>query len=360
MINFSELFKLMVDKGASDLYLRTNAAARARVNGRIEVIGDELISRSEMGALTNTLLETEQRRRIYAEKLDIDFIHEETGIGRFRINIFTQRGTSAIVARHVHANVKSFTELCLPEELLKTFCDESKGLVLVCGPAGNGKSTTVASMIDHVNRTHSKHIITIEDPIEFLFRDYFSLINQREIGLDVASYPSALKHITQQSPDIIFIGNIRDEETMKAAINATELGSFVMTTFHTINAVQTIIRMVNFFPPYLHDEIRMQLSLIMRGSISLRLVPRADGNGRVPAYETLVITPTVARLIRENRIQEIQGFIDQGEMFGMQSFKQSLVKLVTSGLVLADVARGYADSKDEFDLALKGIKNKFG
>ena len=175
-------------------------------------------------------------------------------------------------------------------------------------------------MIEYINTNQAKHIITIEDPIEFLFRDKKSLINQRELHLDVPSYPSALKHVTQQSPDIIFIGNVRDEETMRAAITATELGTFVMSTFHTVNAVQTIIRMVNFFPPYLHDEVRMQLSMILKGTISLRLLARKDGKGRVPAFETMVVTPTIGRLIREGRIREIQNYIDEGSLFGMQSF----------------------------------------
>jgi twitching motility protein PilT len=214
-------------------------------------------------------------------------------------------------------------------------------------------------MIEFINQNVARHIITIEDPIEFLFTDKQSIISQRELGIDVQSYPFALKHVTQQSPDIIYIGNIRDIETMRAAIHATELGTFVMTTFHTINAVQTIVRIVNFFPPHLHDEVRMQLSMILKGTISLRLIPRKDGQGRVPAYETMVVTPTIARLIREGRIQEIQNFIDQGELFGMQSFKQSLIKLVREGIVDKNEARRFSDSKDEFDLAIKGIRSHF-
>jgi twitching motility protein PilT len=168
-----------------------------------------------------------------------------------------------------------------------------------------------------------------------------------------------LRHVTQQSPDIIYIGNIRDEETMRAAINATELGTFVITTFHTINAVQTIVRILNFFPPHQHDEVRMQLSLILKGTIALRLLPKVDGTGRVPAYETMVVTPTIAHLIKENEIKEIQNFIDSGDLFGMQSFKQSLVNLVKSGLVNVEEARRVADSKDEFDQALSGLKSRF-
>ncbi len=359
-MNTKEIFTLMLAKEASDLYLRTRAYPRARINGKVEIIGKELITTDAMKGITNLLLANEQRRKKFFENLDIDFVYDEPGIGRFRINIFTQRGTPAIVARHVHTTVKTFNELNLPSEVLQKFCDEPKGLFLVSGPAGSGKSTAIASMIEYINNRNSQHVITIEDPIEFLFTDKKSIINQRELGLDVLSYPMALKYVTQQSPDIIFIGNIRDEETMRAAITATELGTFVMTTFHTVNAVQTIIRIVNFFPPHLHDEVRMQLSMILKGVVSLRLLPRKDREGRIPAYETMVVTPTISRLIREGRIREIQGYIDEGELYGMRSFKKSLVALVKEDLVEEAEARRYADSRDEFDLELKGLKRYGG
>jgi len=355
-MNTRDFFKLMVDNEASDLYLRTGTPPRARVDGEIEIIGKDPITPAEMTEAMNHLLGNEQRRKKFAKNLDIDFIYEEPNVGRFRINVFTQRGSPAIVARHVHMTVKSFEELNLPVNVLKSFCDESKGLFLTSGPAGSGKSTAIACMLEYINKNYAKHVITIEDPIEYLFTDKKCLINQRELGQDVYSYPVALKYVTQQSPDIIFIGNIRDEETMRAAITATELGTFVMTTFHTVNAVQTIIRIVNFFPPYLHDEVRMQLSMIMKGAVALRLLPRKDGKGRIPAFETMVVTPTISRLIREGKIREIQSFIDEGELFGMQSFKKSLVDLVKKGLVDESEARSRADSKDEFDLEIKGLK----
>jgi len=355
-MNLNELFRIMIEKEASDLYIRTHAYPRARINGKVQSIGDKTFTKDEVMGAAILLLANDQRRREFKEKMDIDFIHEEKGVGRFRINIFIQRGTPAIVARHVHTHIRTFEELNLPIEVCKLFAEERKGLLLLCGPAGNGKSTAIASIIDYINTVSEQHIITIEDPIEFLFKDKKSLINQRELGLDVPSYPQALKHVTQQSPDIIFIGNIRDVDTMRAAITATELGAFCLTTFHTVNAVQSIIRIVNFFPPHLHDEIRMQLSLILRGTISLRLLPLKDGSGRIPALETMVVTPTIARLIRENRIREIQNFIDEGSLFGMISFKKSMVDLVRQGLVDPKVARQYADSKDDFDLELKGIK----
>jgi len=359
MKKLNDLFKIMVSKEASDLYLRTNATPRARINGQVQVIHDELLPKAEIMAFTNLLLGNEQRKKIFTEKQDIDFIYHDEEVGRFRINIFTQRGTPAIVARHIHTSVRSFEELNLPVEVLKKFGESDKGLFLVCGPAGNGKSTTIASLIDYINNISAKHIVTIEDPIEFLFKDNQSIINQRELGIDVPNYPHALRFVTQQSPDIIYIGNIRDESTMRAAINATELGTFVITTFHTINSVQTIVRILNFFPPHQHDEVRMQLSLILKGTISLRLLPRKDGLGRVPAFETMVVTPTIAHLIKENKINEIQNFIDQGDLFGMQSFKQSMVNLVKEGYVDIQEARRISDSKDEFDQAMSGMRSRF-
>lgn len=355
-MDIRELFKIMQEKEASDLFLTVNSVPRARINGAVQKITSDMVTPEEMLKVADFLLGDEGKKKSYHDNLDIDFIYHDPEIGRFRVNIFRQRGLPALVARHVHTSVKNFEELNLPAELLTKFCEESSGLVLMTGPAGSGKSTTIASMVEWINNRSEKHIVTIEDPIEFLFEGKKSIINQRELGADVLTYPAALKHVTQQSPDIIYIGNIRDVDTMKAAITATELGTFVLSTFHTVNAVQTMTRIINFFPPYLHDEVRMQLSIILKGVISLRLVPTKDHKGRVPACETMVNTPTIARLIREGKINQIQQFIDEGELFGMQSFKKSLVDMVHRKVVDVEDARRFADSKDEFDLELKGLK----
>ncbi len=355
-LRLESFLKIMVEKGASDLFLRINALPRVRINGKIQALDDQPASKEEITSFTDYLLTDEKLRQIYAKNFDVDFIHSQLEVGRFRVNLFTQRGTPSIVIRYVTDKIKSFEELNLPAELCRKFCNEPRGLVLVCGPAGSGKSTTIASMIEYINLTDQRHVVTVEDPIEVLFKDKKSLINQREIGIDVHSYPMALRYVTQQSPDLIYIGTIRDAETMSAAITAAELGALVMSTFHTINATQTIERVVNFFPPHLHTEVRMQLSLLLKGVISLRLVPRKDGKGRVPAYETMVVTPTIARLIQEGSVNQIQSFIDEGQLFGMQSFKQSLVQLVKQDLVKEEDARQLADSKDEFNPELHGIK----
>jgi twitching motility protein PilT len=221
---------------------------------------------------------------------------------------------------------------------------------------GSGKSTTIASMIEYINNNYNKHILTVEEPIEFTFKDKKSLINQRELGLDVASYAVALRSFTLQSPDVIFIGNIRDYDTMQAAITAAETGVLVLSTLHTVNASQSVERIINFFPPHQHQEVRNQLSSILKGVISLRLIPMKNSSGRVPAYETMLLTPTISRLIREGKVSEMPQYIEDGEVFGMCSFNQSLIKLVKDGLVTEEEAASFADNRDEFILTLKGIR----
>ncbi|MDD5618369.1 MAG: PilT/PilU family type 4a pilus ATPase, partial [Candidatus Omnitrophica bacterium] len=284
------------------------------------------------------------------------FAFNDDGLGRFRVSLFLQRGVPSIVIRRIKEHIGNFSELNLPGDVLAKLTQEMRGLVILTGPAGNGKSTTIASMIDYINEHQNRHIITIEDPIEFIFPDKQSIVNQRELGLDVKSYPAALRQITLQSPDVIFIGTIRDLATMSAALIAAEMGTLVLSTLHTNNSVQTIERMVNFFPPYQHEEMRMQLSSLLKGVISLRLLPRADGTGRIPAYEVMTLTPTISRLIRENKLRDIPRYLEEGEMFGMKSFKQSLSGLVKANKITKEDACTFADSKEELELELKGIK----
>jgi twitching motility protein PilT len=354
-MKIKDFLKIMVEKLASDLFLRAGGIPHLRIDGRVSPIDNMALSVEDMRHILDEVLTDEQKKRL-KEDLDVDFVLSLTDLGRFRFNAFIQRGSPSIVVRYVKEKIQTFEELNLPAEILKNFASESRGLVLVTGPAGSGKSTTIGCMLDYINETSARHIITVEDPIEFLFRDKKSVFNQRELGLDVQSYPSALKHFTLQSPDVIYIGVIRDTETMMAAMTAAEMGVLVVSTFHTINTVQTIERIMNFYPPHIHEEVRMQLSLLLKGVISLRLIPQKDSAGRIPACETMVITPSIARVVREGKLTEIAHFIEEGEMFGMRSFKQSLVKLVQEGKVTEEDARRAADSRDEFDLELRGIK----
>jgi twitching motility protein PilT len=355
-MKIKDLLKQMVERRASDLFYRAGGIPRLRIDGKIVSVGDKALSLEDVMRAAEEIT-TSKQREIFKNNLDVDFAIYLTEFDqRFRISIFMQRNWPSIVIRCVRSDIKGFEELNLPVEVLRKLSMETRGLVLLTGSMGSGKSTTIASMIEFINNSCQKHILTIEEPIEFTFKDKQSLINQRELGTDVSDYAMALRAFTLQSPDVIFIGNIRDYETMAAAITAAETGVLVLSTLHTINAAQTVERIVNFFSPHQHQEVRNQLSLLLKGVISLRLVPLRDGTGRTPAYEVMLLTPTISRLIREGKTWEMPQYIEEGEIFGMQSFNQSLIKLIKEGKISEEVAADFTDNRDEFMLVLKGIK----
>jgi pilus retraction protein PilT len=355
-MEIKKYLKLMIDKNASDMFFRAGSNVRMRIDGKVIPVGEEVISLDDVNNAVKEMTSSELKS-LFQKSLDVDFGFYSPELNhRFRVSIFMQRNWPAMVIRNIRMVAESFADLNLPEEILNKLCMEARGLILLTGTMGSGKSTTIASMIDYINANHKKHILTIEEPIEFTFKDKSSIINQRELGLDVMSYDAALRGFTLQSPDVIYIGNIRDQETMAAALTAAETGVLVLSTLHTVNAAKTIERIVNFFPPYQHAEVKMQLSTLLKGVISLRLVPLKDGTGRVPAYESMVLTPTISRLIREGKIGEISPFIEDGSMFGMQSFNQSLAKLVKEGKVNEEDAAAISDNRDEFTLTMRGIK----
>ncbi|MFA5156649.1 MAG: PilT/PilU family type 4a pilus ATPase [Candidatus Omnitrophota bacterium] len=355
-MEIKKYLKLMIEKDASDMFYRAGANVRMRIDGKVVPVGDQIISLDEINDSVKELTSSELKG-FFQKNLDVDFgVYLPELDHRFRISIFMQRNWPVMVVRNIRSHIQTFEELNLPVDILKKLCMEARGLVLLTGSMGSGKSTTLATMIDYINKNCQKHILTIEEPIEFTFADNKSVINQRELNIDVMSYDAALRGFTLQSSDVIYIANIRDHETMAAALTAAETGVLVLSTLHTVNAAKTIERIVNFFPPYQHREVKTQLSTLLKGVISLRLVPLKDGPGRVPAYESMVLTPTISRLIREDRLGEITPFIEDGSVFGMQSFTQSLVKLVKEGKINEEDAATIADSRDEFILALKGIK----
>jgi len=346
----------MIESGASDLFYRAGGIPRLKIDGKIVPAGEKVLSVDDLMLAVDELT-TPKQKESFRNNLDADFAVYLQEFGqRFRVSIFTQRHWPSIVIRNVRGKTASFEDLNLPGELLKKLCLETRGLVLLTGSMGSGKSTTIASMIDYINANSQKHILTVEEPIEFVLEDKKSIINQRELGLDVASYAVALRSFTLQSPDVIFIGNICDHATVSSAITAAETGVLVLSTLHTINASQTVERLINLFPPHQHQEVRNQLASLLKGVISLRLVPCKNGSGRVPAYEVMLLTPTISRLIRDDKIWEIPQFIEDGGIFGMQSFNQSLVKLVHAGKITEEEAALAADNRDEFSLALRGIK----
>lgn len=355
-MDIKEYLKMMIEKNASDMFYRAGSNVHMRIDGKVVPVDDKIISLDEVNETVKNLTSNELRE-LFKRNLDVDFGTYVPGLNnRFRISIFMQRNWPALVVRNICAETQSFEDLSLPAEILKKLSMENRGLVLLTGSAGSGKSTTIASMIEYINTHSHKHILTVEEPIEFTFKDKESVINQRELGSDVSSYAVALRAFTLQSPDVIFIGNIRDHETMSSAITAAETGVLVLSTLHTINASQSIERIVNFFPPHQHQQVRIQLSYLLKGVISLRLVPLKDGAGRIPAYETMLLTPTIGRLIREGKIWEIPQFIGDGAIFGMQSFNQSLIKLVQEGKITEEEAADFSDNRDEFILTLRGIK----
>lgn len=357
-----ELLAEMVKKEASDLFYRAGGLPRMRIDGKVVPAGEKELTVDDCLKATEELTTLEQRDKLKKDfdidfGLDIDFsiyLHELSH--RFRVSIFKQRNWPSIVIRNIRSKTQSFEELNLPSDVIKKLAMERGGLVLLTGTMGSGKSTTIASMIEYINANSPRHILTVEEPIEFTFQDKQSIINQRELGIDVASYPLALRAFTLQSPDVIFVSNIRDLETMSAALTAAETGVLVLSTLHTVDASQSIERIINFFPPYQHQEIRNQVASLLKGVISLRLVPLKSGAGRIPAYEVMLNTPTISRLIRENKVREILQFIEEGGVFAMQSFNQSLIKLVKEGKISEEEAQRFSDNKEEFILALRGIK----
>ena len=356
-MDIKRLLKELVERNGSDLFCRAGGFPRMRVDGQVIALGEQILSLADIEDLTQQLTTPQQRER-FKESLDIDFaiFLEELG-RRFRVSIFQQRNSPSIVIRNIRSDIQTFEELHLPAEVLRNLAMETRGLVLLTGSMGSGKSTTLASMIEYINANCHKHILTVEEPIEFTFRDKKSLINQRELGIDVFSYSVALRAFTLQSPDVIYIANIRDLDTMSAALMAAETGVLVLSTLHSINASQTIERIVNFFPLHQQPQIRVQLSLLLKGVISLRLVSMPQG-GRIPACEIMLLTPTISRLIREGKIWEIPQFIEDGSIYGMQSFNQALIKLIEEGKLTEDEAVKFSDNAEEFRLALRGFKKK--
>lgn len=355
-MHIKQLLKEMVDREASDLFFRAGGRPHLRLNGKVVPIGEGVLSIDDVHKAVEDIANPKQREA-FNSNFDVDFALYLDEFGRrFRVDIFMQRNSPSIVVRNVLPATKTFEELNLPAEVLKKLSLESRGLVILTGTMGSGKSTTIASVIEYINQNCHKHILTIEEPIEFTFKDKLAIINQRELGLDVSSYPAALRGLTLQSPDVIYIGNICDEETMSAALTAAETGALVLTTLHTVNASQSVERVINFFPPHQHNQVCLQLSTLLKGVISLRLVPRKDGSGRVPAYEIMLLTPTISRLIREGKTWEIPRFIADGQAFGLQSFDQSLIKLVREEKITQEEAASFADNREEFGLSLSGIK----
>ena len=357
-MDVNELLKSAHSQGASDLHLKVGSFPIFRVNGELSPLSTEnRLSQEDTLKIAFSVMSPGQRE-VFKKKNDIDLAYSVPGLGRFRCNIFIQRGTIGLVFRVIPMRIPSIEELHLPE-VLKKISMESRGLILVTGTTGSGKSTTLASMLDNINTNKTEHIMTIEDPIEYLHRDKRSIVNQREIGNDTESFSKALRAALRQDPDVILVGEMRDFETIQTAMTAAETGHLVLSTLHTIDASETINRIISVFPPYQHKQVRMQLASVLKAIISMRLVPKIDGNGRVPAVEVLIATAMIKDCILDpDKAKMIPDVIAQGALhYGMQTFDQSLFNLFKGGLITYDEAIRRATNPDDFALKVKGIQS---
>ena len=355
-MELNDILAVALRGGASDIHLKAGLPPMFRVDGSLVPLRDaQRLPPEEITRMGFGIMNAWQKEK-FKEVSELDLAYGVPGLGRFRVNIFHQRGTVGMVLRVIPFRILTLEQLMLPKVLEKVSLNE-RGMVLVTGTTGSGKSTTLAAMIDHINSNRTAHIMTIEDPIEFLIRDKRSVINQREVGVDTLSFGHALKSALRQDPDVILVGEMRDLETIETALTAAETGHLVMSTLHTLDASETINRIVSAFPPYQQKQIRMQLASVLKGVVSQRLVPRADGKGRVPAVEILIATHFVRELIEDGeRTKEIPDVIAKGfQTYGMQTFDQSLINHLAKKVITYEEALRQASNPDDFALRVSGV-----
>jgi len=357
-MNLNELLKTTFEKRASDLHLKVGVPPVLRIDGRLVPLDAEKRTTQEDALTVAMSIMSPAQKTKFKERNELDMAYAVPGLGRFRVNVFQQRGSVGLVFRQVPAKILGFEELMLPAVIQKV-ASEQRGLILVTGTTGSGKSTTLAAMIDYINTSRTANIVTIEDPIEFLHRDKKSIVNQREVGSDTFSFSEALRSALRQDPDVILVGEMRDFETISTALTAAETGHLVLSTLHTLDAAETVNRIINVFPPYQQKTVRMQLATVIKGIISQRLVARADGKGRVPAVEVLLGTLSVREaIIDDAKTRQIPTIIEAGHLhYGMQTFDRSLLMLYQKGLITYEEALMTATNPDDFALKVKGIQS---
>lgn len=354
-MTFKEMIQQMLNNNASDIHLRVGLRPTLRIDGRLHPADDQVLMPQDMEKILSQIL-TETQLQKFHQKREMDLALSISKMGRFRINLYKQRGTVGIAIRQVNTIIPTFEELNLPT-IVRDISNARHGLIIVTGTTGSGKSTTLASMIEYINSSRAENILTIEDPIEYIYRDKKSIISQREVGGDTDSFANALRHAFRQDPDIVLIGEIRDADTMGIALTAADTGHLVLTTLHTMNAVETISRIISFFPPHQHQQIRLLLAGTLKSVVCQKLLPRSDGPGRVPAVEIMVSTASIREcIIDQLKTPQILDLIESGAIqYGMQSFDQSLMKLFRSGLITYEEAIAHSTNPDDFDLRCKGI-----
>jgi len=356
-MNINDLLKMAVERKASDLHLKVGSHPVLRIDGELAPLGElKRLMQEDTIAMAFSIMNARQKQR-FKEDLELDIAYSVPGLGRFRCNVFQQRGAVGLVMRVIPARIMSVRELMLPP-VHEQICEERRGQVLCTGTTGTGKSTTLAAMVDYINNSRGEHIMTIEDPIEFLHRDKKSIVNQREIDVDTRGFATALRAALRQDPDVLLVGEMRDFETIETALLAAETGHLVFSTLHTLDATETVNRIISVFPPHHQKQIRIQLSQVLKAIISLRLVPRADGLGRVPASEVLISTAYIRECIEnKEKTKYIREQIALGtSQYGMQTFDQSLFQLYKSGLITLDEALKRATNPDEFKLKIQGVQ----
>jgi twitching motility protein PilT len=357
-MEINDLLKTAISSNASDVHIKVGSPPILRITGDLTPLNSEdRISQQDAMKMAFSVMSPGQRE-VFKQKNEIDLAYSVPGLGRFRCNIFIQRGTIGLVFRVIPMRIPSIEELNLPHVLQKLAMEE-RGLILVTGTTGSGKSTSLAAMLDYINMNRTCNIITIEDPIEYLHRDKKSIVNQREIGSDTESFGKALRSSLRQDPDVILVGEMRDFETIQTALTAAETGHLVFSTLHTIDSTETVNRIIAVFPPYQHKQVRIQLSSVIRGIVSMRLMPRADGKGRVPAVEVLVATAMIRDcILDQDKTKLLPDVIAQGKIhYGMQTFDQSLFDLFKSGFITYEEALRRASNPDDFVLRVKGVRS---
>ncbi len=353
MPSLQKILAYAVKNGASDVHLTVGSPPAVRIDGIIRFIGETPLTPDDTTAFLDDIMDEEAKMN-FLKSGDADQALSFPGLGRFRVNVLRQRGSTGIIMRHVKAKILNFEELNLPDamdELVKM----QRGLVLVTGTTGSGKSTTLAAIVDKINATRRVHIVTLEDPIEYLYENKKSLITQREVNIDTKDFHTALRAAMREDPDIILVGEMRDRETFGAAMAAAETGHLVFSTLHTTNAMLTIDRIVDLFPSNQHDQIRSQISLQLRACVAQRLIPTTDGEGRVPAIEIMFSNPAIVSLIKENNLKQIPNVIAGGKEEGMQTFNLSLYSLIKRGLIAEEDAYVWSDNPEELKMNLQGI-----